>query len=68
MIWILLPAYNEELSFPPLTAKIRATMDKMGAAYRVVVVNDGSKDSTSKVLDDVRKVVPLDVSMNTTGR
>ena len=61
MIWILLPAYNEELSFPPLTAKIRATMEKMGAAYRVVVVNDGSRDGTSKVLEDVARNIPLQV-------
>ncbi len=61
MIWILLPAYNEELSFAPLIEKIRGTLEQLGARYRVVVVNDGSKDATSSVLEGVAKIVPLDV-------
>ena len=61
MIWILLPAYNEEPSFPPLTAKLRAAMEQMGARYRIVVVNDGSRDRSASVLADIAKTTPLEV-------
>lgn len=61
MIWILLPAYNEEDSFPPLMDKLRQTLGELGAAWRVVVVNDGSKDATTSVLERYRDSVPLEV-------
>lgn len=61
MIWILLPAYNEELSFQPLVEKIRREMEALRASYRVVVVNDGSRDGTSRVLEEVARLVPLQV-------
>jgi dolichol-phosphate mannosyltransferase len=61
MIWILLPAYNEEDSFRPLTTKLRTSMEALGANYRVVVVNDGSKDGTAKMLDEAKQIVPVEV-------
>jgi len=61
MIWILLPAYNEEDSFPPLMEKLRVTLTELGAAWKVVVVNDGSKDGTAKVLAGYGGAIPLEV-------
>lgn len=61
MIWILLPAYNEEPSFPPLIGKLRRSMEAMGARYRIVIVNDGSRDQSASVLADLAKTAPLDV-------
>lgn len=52
MIHIILPAYNEEKTLMPLLGAIRESMDEAGLPYRVVVVNDGSTDST---VDVVRK-------------
>ena len=46
MIYFLLPAYNEEDAIQPLTEKIAAAMGEIGAAYQIVVVNDGSRDRT----------------------
>jgi dolichol-phosphate mannosyltransferase len=48
MIWILLPAYNEETDLPNLLAKIKESLGEQD--YRLVVVNDGSTDDTPKVL------------------
>lgn len=59
MIWILLPAYNEEDSFPPLVAKLEQVMKDLGAAWRLVVVDDGSKDRTACVLRDLEPRLPL---------
>ncbi|MDK2982082.1 MAG: dolichol-phosphate mannosyltransferase [Chloroflexota bacterium] len=49
MIWILLPAYNEETDLPNLLVKIKDVM--AGQEYRLVVVNDGSTDSTANILE-----------------
>lgn len=57
--WILIPAYNEEKSLPKLLPKISAIMTDR--EYRIVVVDDGSQDATPKILEQLRKVLPLEV-------
>lgn len=50
MLFILLPAYNEERALPILLADLETNCAKL--AHRIVVVNDGSTDCTSQVLKD----------------
>jgi len=59
MIWVVLPAYNEQDSLPKLLPKIAGTLQ--GKPYRMVVVNDGSCDSTAAVLEGFKNTLPLDV-------
>src|SRR5688572_20033370 len=61
MIYILLPAYNEEDALRPLAEKIHATMREHNYAYRIVVVNDGSKDRTAEILKELQETYPIDV-------
>jgi dolichol-phosphate mannosyltransferase len=61
MIWIVLPAYNEEASLPKLLPKIDAAMRERKADYRMIVVNDGSTDRTGEILDGCTKSLPLQV-------
>ena len=61
MIWMMLPAYNEEEALPPLVARIDSTLRAAGLAYRVVVVNDGSKDKTAQVAAELAAKFPIDV-------
>ncbi len=61
MIYVLLPAYNEEHALEPLLEKVGAVTHQMHAAYRVVVVNDGSRDGTARILEDLAARHPLDV-------
>lgn len=61
MIWIILPAYNEEASLPRLLPKLDAKMRELKFDYRLVVVNDGSTDGTEKILDGFRASLPMDV-------
>jgi dolichol-phosphate mannosyltransferase len=61
MIWIVLPAYNEEQALPKLLPKLDATLKKSGQPYRLVVVNDGSSDRTPEILEQFATTLPLDV-------
>jgi dolichol-phosphate mannosyltransferase len=61
MIWIVLPAYNEEASLPKLLPKIDGTMRELGFDYRIVVVDDGSSDRTAAILEQCGKSLPLEV-------
>lgn len=48
---IVIPAYNEAESLPELVAWIRRVCDGRFASYEIWVVDDGSTDSTWKVLE-----------------
>lgn len=61
MIYLLLPAYNEEQALRPMMEKIAGVMAEMRAPYRVVVVNDGSKDHTGEILRELAGRYPIDV-------
>lgn len=61
MILILLPAYNEEASLPPLMAKLETTLGEIGEEYKIVVCNDGSKDNTQSVLEKYTQTLPLEI-------
>jgi dolichol-phosphate mannosyltransferase len=61
MIYILLPAYNEELALQPMMEKIDSVMREMHSPYRVVVVNDGSRDGTARLLKELSDRYVIDV-------
>ena len=61
MIIVLLPAYNEEISFPPLMEKLKHTLEEINKDYRLLVCNDGSIDNTSKILEEYSAKFPLEV-------
>lgn len=54
MLFVILPAFNEEKALPKLLKQIHRTCD--GLDYRIVVVDDGSTDQTAeKVLPFARE-------------
>jgi len=61
MLFILLPAYNEEDAIGPLCEKIDAVMKDAGINYQVVAVNDGSRDRTSERLTGLVTRFPIKV-------
>jgi len=61
MIYIVLPAYNEEETLPPLLRRIKANLDESGLIYRVIAVNDGSSDNTLGVLQESAAEIPLTI-------
>lgn len=51
MIFIVLPAYNEEEGLEKLLIRISRVMNACGNSYRLVIINDGSTDHTVEVID-----------------
>ncbi len=51
-ISIIIPAFNEAQSLPPLIEEIHAAMKGHTYLYEVILVNDGSIDGSRELLDD----------------
>lgn len=60
-IRIVLPAYNEEESLPPLLTRINDAFNYYKWDASVIVVNDGSKDNTLEVARNFKADVPIQV-------
>lgn len=50
MIYVLLPAYNEEANLPPLLRRMGNVLDNIGP-YSIYVLDDGSSDGTASVVE-----------------
>jgi len=61
MIWILLPAYNEEDSLPKLLPKIACALAGHNQPYCIVVVDDGSIDCTPDLLEEYAQTLRVNV-------
>ncbi len=61
MIYVCIPAHNEERTIGVLLWKIRKVMREFGRDYEVLVLDDGSTDGTASILDRYSGVLPLRV-------
>lgn len=68
MIFILLPAYNEEKSIPSLLLAIDVAMKNANETYRMVVCDDGSDDDTWRTLAEASNKYPLETIKHTINR
>jgi len=50
---VVLPVYNEEESLPRMIAEIHAALAPTGMRYEMVLVDDGSKDRSFAVLEEL---------------
>ncbi len=64
-ISVIVPAYNEERSIAGTVSRIKKAMEGAGLDYELVVVDDGSKDSTGKILAKAEgiKVITHEVNL-----
>jgi len=53
-ISVVVPIHDEEENLPPLWAEIRDVLDRLGLEAEVLFVNDGSRDGSGRVLDEIR--------------
>lgn len=52
---ISIPAFNEEAALPAVLADARDTLQRLSDDWEIVVINDGSRDSTGKIADAFAK-------------
>jgi glycosyltransferase involved in cell wall biosynthesis len=53
-ISVFFPAFNDAPSLPALVGKAFDVLESSGRDYEVIVVNDGSRDRTGEVLEELR--------------
>jgi dolichyl-phosphate beta-glucosyltransferase len=58
MISVIIAAYNEEKRITPSLFRIKDYMNSQGFDYEIIVVDDGSRDRTSKIVKDVIPDIP----------
>ncbi len=55
---IVIPIFNEEESIPQLVQEILLTMRSYNKSFEIILVNDGSKDRSAEVLENLSKDIP----------
>jgi len=61
MIFVVLPAYNEESSIGSLLESLDDVMNEAQVKYKAVIVNDGSSDGTLKLVQSLSERMPIEV-------
>lgn len=59
-ITVMLPAYNEEKDLPVLLDRIQCALDGW-ADYRILVIDDGSRDRTAQIMRDAAEKMPAEM-------
>jgi glycosyltransferase involved in cell wall biosynthesis len=55
---VVVPLFNEEESVRPLYAAIVAGVEPLGVSFEIVLVDDGSRDGTARVADEIARADP----------
>jgi len=53
---VVIPVYNEEASLSPLWSELREVLERLGLAFEVVFVDDGSRDRSAEIIRSLREV------------
>ena len=55
---IVISLYNEEESIPELVSWIETVMEKEGYSYEILMIDDGSRDSSWKIVKSLAEKNP----------
>jgi glycosyltransferase involved in cell wall biosynthesis len=55
---LVVPAYNEQENIPTLLQRVSASLQQIGKPFEVIIVDDGSSDSTPQLLAEGMKTYP----------
>jgi len=55
---VVIPIYNEAPNVPELHARLLAALEPLGRPFEVVYVNDGSRDESGRLLDEIAQKDP----------
>jgi dolichol-phosphate mannosyltransferase len=65
---IVMPARDEQDSLSPTLTSLYATLQREGVPHEIVVVDDGSRDRTWPVLQELRAQIPTLAPVRNTGQ
>jgi dolichol-phosphate mannosyltransferase len=68
MLYVMLPAFNEEAALPLLLDRFQETLPSITSDWRIVVVDDGSSDDTVRVAEAYAAKMPLDLVRHTVNQ
>jgi len=54
-ISVFFPCYNEEGNVGRVVGRAKEVLEQMGADYEIIIVDDGSKDRTGQIADELAK-------------
>ena len=57
-ISVIVPLFNEEESLPELTNWVKRVMDQHQFSYEIIMIDDGSKDNSWQVVENLQKENP----------
>ncbi len=60
-IFVVLPAYNEEVGLPSLIQKLTDTLEPLDFSYKIIVVDDASTDKTAEVTRVAAEKFPVEL-------
>ncbi len=60
-ISVVIPVYNEEKTLQELYRRLTNTLDALGKPYEIILTNDGSKDQSSKLLQELHNRRPTQI-------
>ena len=55
---LVIPCYNEQENVAELLRRVGASLDLVGRPYEVLIVDDGSKDQTPRMLQEAKATYP----------
>lgn len=61
MIYIILPAYNEEHSIDSFFTAIHSKLESMDHKYKIIVCDDGNIDRTKEKLEYYSQMMPMEI-------
>jgi len=67
-LFVVLPAYNEEENIGSLLEAIDDALQDQSLEYRVIAVDDGSRDRTLPILEQYQEQVPLTICRHETNK
>lgn len=62
-LYIVIPAYNEEANIKTVIQDWYPIVEKLGNGSRLVIIDDGSRDSTYQIMKDCAKELPAFVPL-----
>ena len=61
MIYVILPIYNEASALTSLITKIKSTLSTTQLSYKIIAVDDGSRDDSPQILKRFSLHIPLEI-------